>query len=205
MDSRKLNAKLRALIRMPAASVRSKAKAAMDWLVGKMKVTAQKESPRVGLPKTQSELLALRERQRKQQLIGEMYFFVYDPKHKKTLPYYDKFPLIFPIETYSDGFLGLNLHYLDIRNRMILLDTLAELRNNEKYDHTTRLKLSYDAVKGMSNLVKPCVKRYLYSHVRSKFIRVDASEWDIAIFLPVQSFSKAQDFQVWKDSRKKAR
>jgi hypothetical protein len=28
---------------------------------------------------------------------GSMYFFRYDPKHKSTLPYYDKFPCIFPI------------------------------------------------------------------------------------------------------------
>lgn len=205
MENRQLNAKLRALIRMPAASIRSKAKTAMDWLTSKMKITAAKEAPKVGLPKTQTELLALRERQRNQQLIGEMYFFAYDPKWKKILPYYDKFPLVFPIEMYSDGFLGLNLHYLDIRNRMILLDHLSTLKNNNKYDESTRLKLSYDAVKGMSNLVKPCVKRYLYSHIRSKFIRIDSSEWDIAIFLPVQNFQKAMDFQVWKDSRKKAR
>ena len=40
--------------------------------------------------------------------------FVYDPKYKKTLPYYDTFPLVLPLERYSDGFLGLNFHYLPI-------------------------------------------------------------------------------------------
>ena len=29
--------------------------------------------------------------------LGNMYMFIYDPKHKETLPYYDRFPLIFPI------------------------------------------------------------------------------------------------------------
>ena len=29
-------------------------------------------------------------------MIGKMYSFFYDPKWKKKLPYYDRFPLIFP-------------------------------------------------------------------------------------------------------------
>ena len=41
---------------------------------------------------------------------GKLNMFFYDPKHKKTLPYYDTFPLVLPLETYNDGFLGLNLH-----------------------------------------------------------------------------------------------
>jgi hypothetical protein len=29
-------------------------------------------------------------------LPGKMYFYYYDPKHKETLPYYDRFPLVLP-------------------------------------------------------------------------------------------------------------
>ena len=29
---------------------------------------------------------------------GRMNFFVYDPKYKKTLPFYDTFPLVLPLE-----------------------------------------------------------------------------------------------------------
>ena len=36
---------------------------------------------------------------------GALNMFVYGPKHKKKLPYYDTFPLVLPIENYSDGFL----------------------------------------------------------------------------------------------------
>ena len=43
---------------------------------------------------------------------GEMYMFYYDAKHKDTLPYWDRFPLVFPFSKVKDGFLGLNLHYL---------------------------------------------------------------------------------------------
>jgi len=49
--------------------------------------------------------------------LGKMYFFVYNPKHKITLPYYDMFPLVLPIERYSNGFLGINFHFLAPKDR----------------------------------------------------------------------------------------
>ena len=53
---------------------------------------------------------------------GLLNMFFYDPKMKKKLPYYDRFPLILPIEQYSDGFLGINFHYLSMPIRIRLLD-----------------------------------------------------------------------------------
>ncbi len=43
---------------------------------------------------------------------GNMYHFYYDPKHKETLPYYDRFPLILAVGPAKGGFYGLNLHYI---------------------------------------------------------------------------------------------
>ena len=37
---------------------------------------------------------------------GRLNMFFYDPKYKKTLPYYDTFPLVLPLENYPDGFLN---------------------------------------------------------------------------------------------------
>jgi hypothetical protein len=62
--------------------------------------------------------------------IGKMYSFVYDPKTKEQLPYYDIYPLVFPIEYYNDGFLGINLHYLPPVLRARLMDALYETINN---------------------------------------------------------------------------
>jgi len=123
-------------------------------------------------------------------IIGKMYFYWYDPKTKEKLPRWDRFPLVIPIEQYSNGFLGLNLHYVSARARISILASLSEYRSNSKYDATTRLRLSYDLLRRASKLpmVQPCIKRYLYSHVRSGFLEVTADEWDIAILLPVQRF-----------------
>ena len=51
---------------------------------------------------------------------GRLNMFFYDPKLKKKLPYYDRFPLVLPLENYNDGFLGINLHYLPIPLRIKL-------------------------------------------------------------------------------------
>ena len=54
-------------------------------------------------------------KRKKSPFYGRLNMFFYDPKFKKTLPYYDTFPLVLPLEPYSDGFLGINLHYLPMK------------------------------------------------------------------------------------------
>ena len=135
--------------------------------------------------------------------MGKMYFFAYDPKTKKELPYYDRFPLIFPFKKAQGGFMGINLHYLPPRLRAKLMDALYGLVTNKKYDETTRLNLSYRVLNGAARFrfFKPTVKRYLTSQVKSRFIEVNAEQWDMALFLPVEQFSKASKQKVWSDSR----
>jgi hypothetical protein len=152
-----------------------------DWFIGKARSAA-------GYRKN---LVSSDERGRDNAIIGKMYFFAYDPKMKKTLPMYDRFPLVFPIEPYNNGFLGLNLHYLNPGERAWLLNKLKDFRNNNKFNATTKLKLSYDllaSTKKLASVSRPCVKRYLFSHVRSKFIEMEPAEWDKAIGLPVAQF-----------------
>lgn len=138
---------------------------------------------------------------------GRMYMFYYDPKHKDTLPYYDRFPLIFPIDVRGDHFLGLNLHYLPPQYRAKLMDALYSLVNNNRYDETTKIQLSYRILKASANLkyFKPCIKKYLKRHVRSRFVAVAANEWDIALFLPLERFEKEPNTKVWSDSVQKIR
>ena len=76
-------------------------------------------------------------RQKSRHLFGEMYMMFYDPKHKKTLPYYDRFPLVIPFQKAKGGFLGLNLHYLPHGLRAKFLDQLYDTTTNDKYDNTS--------------------------------------------------------------------
>lgn len=139
--------------------------------------------------------------------IGKLYMFYYDPKLKIELPYYDKFPLIFPIGKYEDGFLGINLHYISPRLRAKLMDALYETMNNDKYNQKTKLQISYDILNGASKYkyFKPCVKRYLGQHVRSRFLYVPPPQWEMTIMLPWEQFEKANKQTVWAESLKMIR
>ena len=135
---------------------------------------------------------------------GSMYMFRYDPKHKKTLPYYDVFPVVFPIQMEKDGFVGLNFHYLPPTLRARLMDALYTVTTDKRYDENTKIVATYKLLQSASKFkhFKPSVKRYLNDFVRSPFLQVNASEWDIAIFLPVENFKKASREDVWAESRK---
>ena len=133
---------------------------------------------------------------------GQLTMFIYDPKHKETLPYYDIFPLIFPFKTEADSFLGINLHYLPYYIRASLLDRLMVFKTNGVMDVNTKLKFSWQTVANTSrfNAVKPCVKRYLYSHVQTPFKFVEAPDWPTAMLLPTEHFVKQSKETVWIDS-----
>mgnify|MGYP000208516384 FL=1 len=84
------------------------------------------------------------------------------------------------------------------------MDSLYDLRSNDRYDEKTKLKLSYDVLNSASRFkyFKPCVKHYLTGQLKSRFLYVYPSEYDIALFLPLERFEKAGKRKVWSDSRK---
>jgi len=173
----------------------ARSKQARDWLRSKLP----------DLNPTSRKLMNDNTRKTDTNLIGHMYFFYYDPKTKDTLPYYDRFPLVIPIQLYPDGFLGLNLHYIHPKHRIILLDKLSHFASNKAYDQSTKLRMNYQVLQAFSMAYEatPCIKRYLSSHVQSKFLEIHANEWDIAALLPVEQFEKASTSKVWSQSRKK--
>lgn len=135
---------------------------------------------------------------------GNMYFFVYDAKHKETLPLWDAFPLIFPWDTWIKNgvryFIGINLHYLSPAHRFLAMKALLTLRTSQRYRENTKLKLSWDVLKALSEskLFKHSVKMYRMDHVRSKFINIPAVSWELAAFLPLQRFQKGSSSEAWK-------
>ena len=117
---------------------------------------------------------------------GVMNLFAYDPKHKKTLPYYDRFPLIMPLQAAKGGFYGLNFHYLPMAQRVKFLRQLSKYASDKNYDRNTR----YNLTGGIENnrYFRLTIKHYLWNHVRSSFLNIPADEMAIGIFLPVARF-----------------
>lgn len=141
-------------------------------------------------------------------MIGKMLFFQYDPKLKQQLPYYDVFPLVFLINNRKAGSsLAFNMHYLPPYERARLMFQLYTLVNTTTLDENSRLLLTYKVLNENSKFVffKPCIKRYLYGHIRSRVMVVNPKEWNRVMMLPLAKFMKKSEWAVWEDSVKKIR
>jgi len=135
--------------------------------------------------------------------IGSMYMFLYDAKWKETLPYWDSVPLIFIVRRMTNGFIGINLHYLPIDYRSQLFKALMDISIKNK-GTPQQLRLSYALLMGTARLryAKPCIKYYLYSRLRSRVLNIDPKYWETAMYLPTDKFMKSTKRKVWADSRK---
>ena len=132
---------------------------------------------------------------------GMLNLFLYKPLWAAKLKYYDMFPLVLPLQSAPGGFLGCNFHYLAPGVRFRLLETLQRFANDNTFDSKTRLSVSYGAVKSIP-FIKPTIKHYLWSYVRSSFLRIDMDEAPVSVYLPVQQFKKASAASVYAQSRK---
>ena len=105
------------------------------------------------------------------------------------------------LEKYNDGFLGLNLHYLPIRHRVVLMDKLMDFAIKQN-DDIIKMRVTYDILARAKryNEFKPCVKKYLYSHLQSNILTVQPNEWETAVFLPMHQFKGAKTKQIWQES-----
>jgi hypothetical protein len=108
------------------------------------------------------------------------------------------------VEPTKDGFYGLNLHYLSPMLRAKFLDKLMETANNSRFDDGTKLRLNYSLLKSVAKYreFQPCFKRYLTANIQGTVARVEAPEWDIAIFLPTEQFQGKNKTHVWGASKR---
>ncbi len=120
---------------------------------------------------------------------AKLTMFSYKAKHAKTLPYYDRFPLSMILGQDSDGFIGLNFHYLPYQYRARLLDAVGY-----------GTKLNWQSLK-KNKIVHPCIKKYLTSHVvGSNGMTIEGTDQlKFAIFLPIEKFNARKE-KVWQDS-----
>ena len=132
---------------------------------------------------------------------GSLYCWFYEPKYRRTLPYYDAFPVAFILNMYNDGFLGINMHYLPLRARATLLTRLLD-NMLRKTSTGTYLDLQYATLNQAAKFreFKPCIKRYLINFIRGQMIVIPPDEWIKTVFLPLESFQKRNSSFVWRDS-----
>jgi len=144
-------------------------------------------------------------------IAGRVVFFRYDAKTKAKLPYWDMYPIVIPLypggvsKQSSLSLLGLNLHYLPPYERARFFTFLQDLRNNTKnLDENTRIRVRYKTLQAASKYryFKPCIKRYLLGHVKTRIALIKPEDWDKVILMPLQRFQKQSQFVVWSGSIK---
>lgn len=140
---------------------------------------------------------------------GSLNLFFYSPKHKNKLPYYDRFPLIMPIQRFNAsyrgnkksgaGFIGLNFHYLPYVMRFKLLtDIIPRGRLDGSVE---RVFVRYPDIKSIQ-LARPVIKRYLLENVHSDYRYFRLEDYMTILMAPIEDFAKAGKTQVWSDSRR---
>jgi hypothetical protein len=182
------------------SQVKAKSKQAMDWFK-----TIVSRTRRAAFPARTARDEIMQERNvgiDATPKIGRMYLFQYDAKWKDILPYWDVWPLIFPFDYTSNGFYGINLHYLPPNDRInLMLRLIKSAGSSANVTDKYRLKLSYQIITGFKPAV-PCIKRYLFSHVQgSGFYGISGTDWSYAATLPLQKFKGAGTKTIWSDSK----
>lgn len=135
--------------------------------------------------------------------VGGIYAYVYDAKHKETLPYWDRFPLMIYLGSYTakNGnklLLGLNLHYIPPKARQEFLENLLVHANTDSVTNKTRLKINWSQVKSMRG-ADQMIKAYLPGHIKGSMTEVKPHDWINVIYMPIQAFmSKGKRFSARK-------
>jgi hypothetical protein len=192
---------------------KSKLNSAVKWFVQKIKDLGgrKKIKDEVDLAKTRSFKAFS-----KKMNIGAIYVHAYDAKTKKTLPFWDKIPLWTPLKLLPSHMLGLNFHFLPPLQRKAFLEDyhayltkVARGYGFENLEDVSPSQISVwgrdyitaaylGAVKGPGNMLRNCVRTYLYGHIRSKILPVKINEWDNVASLILPNFQKQSNAQVYK-------
>jgi len=116
-------------------------------------------------------------------MLGRVYAYKYDPKHRATLPFFDENPLVIPF-AFKDGvggkkgFLGINLHFLPRRDRKNVMQFFIK-QDTESVMKSGEIPINYGMIKNNTRfaLLKFCIRMYLLDHVRGMFYLVPQEDY----------------------------
>jgi len=135
---------------------------------------------------------------------GRMFTFLYNPKHRKTLPYYDVMPVIIPIEFTRKGFKGINFHHVEPALRVNLLKKLKNFKSRK--DLRTFFRINFDMIARSDRFrfARPMIRSYLYSQIKGSIINIPEQDFDLMILLPQPQFKKIPENLAWKLNKRAA-
>ena len=143
-------------------------------------------------------------------LIGQMVFFKYKPVSESFISgnrYYDAYPLVMLTNVYRGGFEGINLHYLEAKERTFLFDSIMRsvptLKANEKW--RTRILIDYDKLNASRKFrfFEPCYKRYLWDGIKRRPVVIPYDFWNEMVQTNTSRFAKARPHTVHRESQRR--
>ena len=147
----------------------------------------------------------------RQMKLGWPVMFVYSAKWKAKLPYWDALPFSIILAKYPDGFLGLNLHYIEWTKRIQLANKILKAAKNKKRITYSMIKKAWIELKLPEALLMLVIRRYLYSNVMSKIKIFDIETYYAAIKDIRPKFKKETELRVlsairelWKIHKQKS-
>ena len=143
---------------------------------------------------------------------GRMFTFLYNPKTKRDLEYFDVTPLIITlpkekIDIEDNTILAMNLHYLEPDLRAELIDKMLKIAFSRKGEKSPPkgvgyFRIDYDLLKTIRFVYgMPCIRSYSPTRIIGRPIMIPSNEWGNAVELPVQNFVKAKSGKIWVESR----
>jgi len=115
--------------------------------------------------------------------------FFYDAKTKNTLPYFDMFPLVFPLRRFGDSFTGVNVHYLPAAFKEQFYQIFTRFKLNDKFDETTLYRMTWSKISRFK-VMRPLIRKYSLSNIKSRYLILRADEVPIAMSLPLTRLVK---------------
>ena len=144
--------------------------------------------------------------------MGRMYFYRYMPETPDAT--FDMFPLIFVLSRTDETFEGINFHFMNPKQRGILMERMFEYLNKQDYTKNQRV-LFNSFIKVIKNnrkfkYGKFAYRRYSFDSISSKIIEVHPLDWEIAMSVPTHRFysidkRRLPDKVIWKQTDKRVK
>lgn len=119
--------------------------------------------------------------------VGKMYTFAYEPIGADTLPYWDRFPLVIVLEIRKNTIVGLNVHYIPMKDRIKIFKKLMTSASTTGMSARSKLNNAFNDIKRLPRY-NYMIKQYHAAGVKSKIYEIPGQEWGHAITLPYANF-----------------
>ena len=143
----------------------------------------------ISISESPSELLTKWERRANKVQLYRFNMFFYDAKTKKTLPYFDMFPLVFPLRRLGNSFTGINAHYLPPSFKEDFFNIYNKFALNDEFDETTLYRMTWSKISRFK-IMRPLIRQYSLSNIKSRFLVLNADEVPTALALPLTRLVK---------------